>query len=127
MDDALSAWGSPSTVFGTEVRAAYVAALQDPIHVHAICEEYRAAATLDRLHDDTDSKTGRRIACPLLALWSGLGPLDSWYRDEGGPLTLWQAWGDDVRGRALNAGHFFPEEVPNETADELGRFFQGIS
>src|SRR5207248_3252606 len=41
VDDALSAWGSPSTVFGPEVRAAYVAALQDPIYVHAICEEYR--------------------------------------------------------------------------------------
>src|SRR5438067_1777363 len=72
------------------------------------------------------ASSGRRIACPLLALWSGLGPLGSWYREEGGPLALWQAWGDDVRRRALNAGHFFPEELPNETADALGSFFQAM-
>ena len=120
MDDALRAWGSPSTVFGPEIRAAYVEALRDPVRAHAICEEYRAAATLDRLHGDTDSRNGHRIACPILALWSGLGPLASWYREEGGPLALWQAWADDIRGRALHAGDFFPEELPNETADALG-------
>jgi haloacetate dehalogenase len=73
VEDALAGWGSPSTVCGPEVRAAYVAALREPVRVHAICEEYRAAATLDRVHDDADRKSGRRMACPLLALWSGLG------------------------------------------------------
>jgi haloacetate dehalogenase len=123
VDDALAGWGSPSTVFGPEVRAAYVDALRDPVHVHAICEEYRAAATLDRLHDDADHASGRRIECPLLALWSGLGPLSTWYAEAGGPLALWRAWGDDVQGRALEAGHFFPEEIPVETADALELFF----
>jgi haloacetate dehalogenase len=127
VDDALAGWGSPSTVFGPEVRAAYVEALREPVRVHAICEEYRAAATLDRLHDDADRKSGRRIACPLLILWSGLGALSSWYAEAGGPLALWRAWGDDVQGRALNAGHFFPEEIPNETADALDRFFHATS
>jgi haloacetate dehalogenase len=123
VDDALAGWGSPSTIFGREVRAAYVAALRDPVHVHAICEEYRAAATVDRTHDDADRASGSRIACPLLALWSGVGPLSSWYAEAGGPLALWRAWGDDVQGRALEAGHFFPEEIPVETADALERFF----
>jgi haloacetate dehalogenase len=123
VDDALAGWGSPSAAFGSEVRAAYVAALRDPVHVHAICEEYRAAATLDRSHDDADHASGRRIECPVLALWSGLGPLSSWYAEAGGPLELWRAWGDDVRGRALEAGHFFPEEIPDETADALSAFF----
>jgi haloacetate dehalogenase len=127
VDDALAGWGSPSTVFGPEVRAAYVEALREPVRVHAICEEYRAAATLDRVHDEADRKSGRRIVCPLLTLWSGLGALSSWYAEAGGPLALWRSWGDDVQGRALNAGHFFPEEIPDETADALGRFFQGIS
>ena len=127
VDDALAGWGSPATVFGPEVRAAYVEALREPVRVHAICEEYRAAATLDRVHDEADRKSGRRIACPLLTLWSGLGALSSWYAGAGGPLALWRAWGDDVQGRALNAGHFFPEEIPDETADALGRFFHGIS
>jgi haloacetate dehalogenase len=49
--------------------------------------------------------------------------LDSWYADEGGPLALWKAWANDVRGGALDAGHFFPEEVPERTAQELSAFF----
>ncbi len=123
IDDALARWGSPSTVFTPDARAAYVAALRDPAHVHAICEEYRAAATLDRLHDDADRESGRRIVCPLLTLWSARGPLSSWYADAGGPLELWRAWADHVEGRAIDAGHFFPEEIPIETAEALGRFF----
>ena len=125
IDAALSGWGSPSTVFGPEVRAAYIEALSESVHVHAICEEYRAAATLDRLHDDADRENARRLACPLLALWSGPGPLGSWYTEVGGPLALWRAWADDVQGRALSAGHFFPEEIPEETANALERFFHG--
>jgi haloacetate dehalogenase len=127
IDAALSGWGSPSSLFGSDVRAAYIEALSESVHVHAICEEYRAAATLDRLHDDADRKHGRRLACPLLALWSGPGPLGTWYTEAGGPLALWRAWGDDVQGRALDAGHFFPEEIPDETADALERFFEGIA
>src|SRR5262245_56651328 len=90
---------------------------------HAICEEYRAAATLDREHDKADSTEGRRIACPLLALWSAHGPLHTWYAGTGGPIALWQAWSADVQGHALNAGHFFPEETPEYTAEALNRFF----
>jgi haloacetate dehalogenase len=127
IDAALSGWGSPSSLFGSDVRAAYIEALSESVHVHAICEEYRAAATLDRLHDDADRKHGRRLACPLLALWSGPGPLGTWYTEAGGPLALWRAWGDDVQGRALDAGHFFPEEIPDETAEALERFFEGIA
>jgi len=127
IDDALGGWGSPASVFGPEARAAYVDALRDPAHVHAICEEYRAAATLDRWHDEADHKSGRRIACPLLALWSGLGALNGWYGDAGGPLALWREWGDDVRGCPVTAGHFFPEEMPNETADTLHCFFAAAS
>jgi haloacetate dehalogenase len=127
IDDALAGWGTPATVFDPEVRTAYVAALRDPVRVHAICEEYRAAATLDRVHDDADRERGRRIACPLLALWSDLGPLSRWYAETGGPLALWRAWGDEVQGHALNAGHFFPEEIPQETAEALDRFFQARS
>jgi haloacetate dehalogenase len=127
VDDALAGWGSPATVFDPEIRAAYVEALRSPAHVHAICEEYRAAATLDRVHDDADLKSGRRIDCPILALWSGRGALGSWYAEAGGPLELWRAWGHNVTGRALDAGHFFPEELPSETADILGRFFLATS
>jgi len=123
IDDALGGWGSPSAVFPPEVRAAYVQALRDPAHAHAICEEYRAAATLDREHDKADQIGGRRIASPLLALWSARGTLDTWYAEAAGPIALWRAWSLDVQGHALDAGHFFPEEAPEQTADALGRFF----
>lgn len=122
IDDALSAWGSPSTIFDAQVRAAYVEALRGPARVHAICEEYRAAATLDRLHDEADRGADRRIVCPVLALWSAQGALGNWYADVGGPLKLWREWAEKVQGRALNAGHFFPEETPKETADALLAF-----
>jgi haloacetate dehalogenase len=123
INDALGGWGTPSAVFPPEVRAAYVRALGDPRHAHAICEEYRAAATLDREHDQADRARKGRIVCPLLALWSAAGPLARWYVKEGGPIALWQAFCDDVVGFALDAGHFFPEEAPEQTADALKRFF----
>src|ERR671921_997461 len=114
VDDALGRWGSPSAVFPPEVRAAYVHALRDPSHAHAICEEYRAAATIDREHDRADRASGRRIVCPLLALWSAQGALDTWCVEESGPIALWQAWGDNVQGCALNAGHFSRKRLPNK-------------
>src|SRR5438093_438880 len=83
----------------------------------------RAAATIDREHDKADRAGGRRIVCPLLTLWSARGALDTWYVEESGPIALWQAWGDDVQGRPLKAGHFFPEEAPEQTAEALNHFF----
>lgn len=127
VDDALTQWDTPSAAFSPEVRDAYVDALRDPAHVHAICEEYRAAAAIDREHDEADRKAGRRIVCPLLVLWSAKGGLEKWYGDAGGPLQLWREWADDVSGRAVDGGHFFPEEQPREIAAELSGFFAGIA
>jgi haloacetate dehalogenase len=124
VDQALGEWGSPTTVFSDDVRAAYVTALANPHHAHAICEEYRAAATLDREHDALDRAGGRRIRCPSLVLWSKRGPLEEWYESRGGPLGLWRTWCDDVQGHAVDGGHFFPEERPDETARTLCRFFE---
>jgi haloacetate dehalogenase len=124
VDNALGEWGTPSSVFPSELRGAYVEAMRDPAHIHAICEEYRAAATLDRQHEEIDRAARRRIASPLLALWSARGALDTWYADEGGPLAIWRTWGDDVQGHAIEAGHFFPEEACQQTSEALGRFFR---
>jgi len=123
VDNALGSWGSPAAVFPPDVRAAYVEALRDPVHIHAICEEYRAAATVDREHDKADRAGGRRIACPVLALWSAQGAVNTWYVEAGGPIALWREWSDRVQGRALDAGHFFPEEAPQPTAEAMNRFF----
>lgn len=123
VDNALKEWGSPAKAFPPEVRAAYIDALRDPEHIHAICEEYRAAATIDRQHDAADQEAGGRINCPLLALWSAKGGLENWYTDEEGPLGLWRMWSTDASGRPMDGGHFFPEEKPEETTQELRRFF----
>jgi haloacetate dehalogenase len=127
VDDALGSWGSPAGVFSPDVRAAYIQAISNGANVHAICEEYRAAASVDREHDDNDREVGRRICCPLLALWSALGALNTWYEAAGGPIALWQAWcGDVVQGQPIDAGHFFPEEVPALTAELLARFLDPL-
>jgi haloacetate dehalogenase len=123
VDNALGAWGSPVTAFPPEVRAAYVEALHDPAHAHAIAEEYRAAAAIDCEHDKADRAAGRRIECPVLVLWSAAGPVGTWYEEEGGPVVLWRQWADEVRGTAMPGGHFFPEEAPAETAEALAGFF----
>lgn len=125
VDDALSAWGSDRDAFAPEVRAAYIAALQDAATVHAICEEYRAASTVDRAEDQRDRARNRFIVCPLLVLWSAGGALDSWYEDSDGPLGIWRLWATDVRGKPMTGGHFFPEQNPEGTADELRSFFLG--
>jgi haloacetate dehalogenase len=123
VDHALREWGSSAAVFPQEIRTAYAEALRDPLHAHAICEEYRAAATLDRAHDQVDREAGRRISCPLLVLWSAKGPLETWYTKESGPVGVWRQWSNEVRGQAFDAGHFFPEEIPEQTAEALGHFF----
>ena len=120
--NALSNWGTPPETFPPAVRRAYVDALSDRAHVHAICEEYRAAASLDRAHDAADLKAGRQIASPLLALWSGTRALASWYENDGGPLSLWRRWATNAHGHPVEGGHFFPEEHPRLTAELIRRF-----
>ena len=121
VDDALGNWGSSASAFPAEVRAAYIDALADPDHAHAICEEYRAAATIDRAHDAADAGASRGIGAPVLAVWTEGGPLATWYTDPD-PLGIWRSFAADVRGRTIDAGHFFPEEAPEQTAEILGEF-----
>jgi haloacetate dehalogenase len=120
VDHMLDAWSERPDAFPAEVRAAYAAQFRDPATLHAVCEEYRAAATLDCAHDEAD-RGHRRIACPVLVLWSHRGAVARWYD----PLAVWRAWADDVRGEPVAAGHFFPEEAPEETARQLLAFLAG--
>ncbi|TYB59899.1 alpha/beta hydrolase [Nonomuraea sp. PA05] len=117
VDHMLDAWSEVPGAFPERVRAAYVAAFADPETVHAICEEYRAAATLDVADDEAD-RGRRRIRCPTLVLWSASGAVGQWYR----PLDVWREWAEDVRGGAIQAGHFLPEEAPGETLRHLLEF-----
>ena len=82
--------------------------------------DYRAAFHLDRPLDARDRAAGRRIRCPVLVLW---GAREGAVADE--PLTIWRRWADDVRGHALAAGHFLPEETPDPLAASLAHFLAG--
>jgi haloacetate dehalogenase len=94
----------------------YVRWFSRPEAIHASCEDYRAAASIDLEHDAVDDA---RIACPALALWGRTGRIGRIYDI----LATWRAVADDVRGRALPGGHFVPEEAPAETIAELTAFF----
>jgi haloacetate dehalogenase len=87
--------------------------------VHAMCEDYRAAAGIDLEHDRADREAGRKLAMPLLALWGGHGVVEKCFR----PMDEWRRVAEDVRGTALPAGHYLPEEVPEQVADEFEKFF----
>ena len=120
-DPEKSLFRGGSEAFQPEAMEEYVRCLRNPETVHAICEDYRAAATIDFVHDAEDRETGRRITSPMLALWGSRGNLDKWYD----VLEVWRGWADDVRGRALDSGHYIPEEAPEETLSELRTFFGG--
>jgi haloacetate dehalogenase len=123
--------GAPEAVFHNafgqgsfrgEILEEYVSTYRDPVRVHGICEEYRAAATIDVEHDRADKHMGRQIECPMLHLWAEGGPLDTFYETEGGPLGIWRQWAPRVHGQAMKGGHFFPEENPDGTAAVVTRF-----
>jgi haloacetate dehalogenase len=117
-DYFLQRTGRPD-VWTQEAMEEYRRCFRDPKTVHAICEDYRAAATLDFDDDEADRQAGRRMPCPVLALWGRRGSLEEWYDVVG----VWRGWADEARGRAIDCGHYLPEEAPEETHAELRDFF----
>jgi haloacetate dehalogenase len=108
--------------FGSDILEQYVETLRDPVRVHGICEEYRAAATIDFEHDQVDKDAGNKIHCPTLHLWGEGGPLDTFYGNDGGPLSIWRRWAPRAQGQAVKGGHFFPEENPTDTVALIKQF-----
>jgi haloacetate dehalogenase len=102
-----------------EVLDVYRRALDDPEALQAMSEDYRAGATVDVALDDADREAGRQIRCPVLVLWAVRGALPGFYGDV---LEIWRPWAPDVRGQAIDAGHFLAEDRPEETAAQLHAF-----
>jgi len=100
----------------TEAMAEYLRCFRDPKTIHATCEDYRAAAGIDLDLDRQD--LGRRLACPLLVLWGGLGILGKLFD----VLAPWRERATQVSGRAIHCGHYLPEEAPEETRAEMEAF-----
>ncbi|MFZ0755052.1 MAG: alpha/beta fold hydrolase [Trebonia sp.] len=99
----------------------YVRCFRDPAAIHASCEDYRAAATIDLNDDDASAARGEKVTAPLLALWGEHGFVGRHYRDV---LAIWQQYAVKVDGCPLPCGHFLPEEVPAETTTALQDFFR---
>jgi haloacetate dehalogenase len=113
----IGGWSGGLGLFDPRALAEYERCFQDPRTIHATCEDYRAAAEIDLEHDALDADG--RINCPLLALWGTKGVVNRLFD----PIADWGSVATDVRGRALPSGHFLAEEAPEETLDELMRFF----
>ena len=113
VDHTLASWTMAKNLECSDPRALmhYRAALQRPERITAVCEDYRAGATFDRLADEADRQAGNKIACPTLLLWGsdyiGKGTAD--------PLDVWRRWCVVLKGQEIRSGHFLVEENPADT------------
>ncbi len=89
--------------------------------IHAVCEDYRAAAGIDLDMDCADDAAGHKIQAPVLALWGAKGTVGhlwdviaTWKAKAAGPVT----------GKALPCGHLLPEESPEQVLAEVRTFFK---
>ena len=113
----LDRWGSNPDAFAQEVVEEYVRLFSNPDCIHSTCEDYRAGASIDLVHDRADLQA--KIQMPLLALWGTKGLVGTAYD----PLACWRERASDVRGFAIDSGHFIPEEKPQDTIKALRAFF----
>ena len=100
--------------------ADYLTWVRTPEMIRGMCEDYRAAATIDLVHDRVSRAAELKIACPLHVLWGANGKIGAWYE----PLDIWRRYcSGPVTGRALPTGHYLAEESPAMVTAELLRFF----
>ena len=112
LTDPLPDWISPA------VFQEYLRTFSQPDTVHAICEDYRAAASIDLVHDKED--LDKKVQCPLLVLWSEKGPFHRMYN----VLQTWRDRADRAQGKAMPTGHFLPEQMPQELTQEITMFLR---
>ncbi|MDC1208643.1 alpha/beta hydrolase [Litorivicinus sp.] len=95
----------------------YLKAFSDPKTIHASCEDYRAAATIDIVHDNEDES--RRLSIPIRVFWARKGVIGKCFD----ALALWQRRAENVSGEALDLTHYMAEEQPEKIAAEMHKFF----
>jgi haloacetate dehalogenase len=112
----------PPDFFDREALADYLSAVHDPEMIRGMCEDYRAAATIDLEHDRTSRAAGEKIRCPLLVLWGKKARIEAWYD----ALAIWRGYcAAQVSGGPVNSGHYLAEEAPAEVLAQLRDFFSG--
>ena len=119
----LGAWGSHGLAFvEPEALGEYERCFARADTIRASCEDYRASATIDLDHDRASRAAGEQVACDMLVVWGTRGVVGRLHD----PVARWQAQcAATVQGTALEAGHFIPEELPDETVTQLRAFLRG--
>jgi len=115
-EDELKAGFASRPKPANDVQAEYFRVASDPAAIHAMCEDYRAGASIDLKHDQAD--LNKKIPCPLLALWGEKGPMGRLYD----VLSIWKERGTNVSGKGLPGGHNLQEEVPDHVLSEVQTF-----
>ena len=106
----------PPDFFDREALADYMSAVHDPEMIRGMCEDYRAAASIDLEHDRASRAAGEKIRCPLLVLWGKKAKIEAWYD----ALAIWRTYSAArVSGGPVNSGHYLAEEAPGEVLERL--------
>jgi haloacetate dehalogenase len=109
----------PPGFFHPDALADYLDAARRPDTIVGMCEDYRAAASIDLEHDRASRDAGIKVQCPMLVLWGARGKISQWYR----PLEIWRGYcAAEVRGGAVESGHYLAEERPAEVLRHLESF-----
>jgi haloacetate dehalogenase len=112
------------SIFDPECLAEYERCFCNPQTIHATCEDYRAAASIDLAHDREDREAGKKIQCPLLVLWGNANRVLRTFD----MLDTWRKVSDNsVEGHVLPCGHYLPEEVPQEVIKAFESFFKNYT
>ena len=115
----LGGLGTGLDAYTPEALREYERCFSDPATIHGLCEDYRAAATIDLEHDEADRH--RRLTCPVHVMWGGRGVVGR----LSAPPIVWREYATDLEAGVLDAGHFLAEEQPDQTAVALGAFLAG--
>jgi haloacetate dehalogenase len=115
--DKMSRWSGNRAHFDEAAVAEYLRCYRDPETIRASCDDYRAAASIDLRHDEEDQ--GRKLDCPVLALWGDQGFIHQNYD----VLSVWGEQANNLQGTALPCGHFLAEEAPELVVAHLTEFF----
>lgn len=103
-----------------DVQREYLRSNTNPLTIHAMCEDYRASASVDLKIDEADIKAGKKIQCPLLTLWAATGAMGRLYD----VLGIWKEEGVNVTGKGLPGNHSLQESAPKETLAEIQNFLK---
>lgn len=113
----LNSWADDRRAFDPKAFAEYNRCMSNPETIRAMCDDFRASASVDLVHEREDS--GRPLDAPFLVLWGSQGPMSRSYD----VLSTWKGKARILHGKGLECGHFLPEEAPDATVDALRTFF----